>query len=355
MRTVSVVEQGALLRARQGLLLVESQGKTLKTIRPAQLDQLLLFGNVTLTPAAMNLLVRKGIDVVFLSLNGRFRARLFTHLSNNVQLRLDQMACAQDEPFAAALARQFVVGKLHNQRHLLLRAQRRLKTDSLAQAIARLRWLMNDARRTQQRDTLRGLEGAAAAVYFDHLGQLIRNPQFTFTTRTRRPPRDPVNAALSFGYALLLSTVQQAVFRCGLDPMVGFLHQPHFGRPSLVLDLMEEFRPMVDQLVLTLINRRQLAPADFRSPDQPPPEALLASHAPQPPFSTKEDSPPAVHLADSGRRILIAAFHQRLRVPILYPPRQARLPLREVLSAQVYLLADAIRNRQPSYSPFTWT
>ncbi len=356
MRTVAVVEQGAVLRARQGLLVVETQGKPLKTLRPAQLDQLLLFGNVALTPGAMNLALRKGIDVVFLTLRGQFRARLLSHFSKNVQLRLEQTARALDPDFAPLLARGFVVGKLQNQRHILLRAQRRLKTDSLAQAIARLRWILHDARQCQDLDSLRGLEGAGAAIYFAHLDQLIRNPRFSFSGRNRRPPRDPVNAALSFGYALLQNAISTAVNQCGLDPMIGFLHQPHFGRPSAVLDLMEEFRPLVDQLVLTLINRRQLAPADFHCPDQPPPEALLAAKPQdqQPPFQPDEPPPQAVHLADSGRRILIAAFHQRLRTPILYPPQAKRLPIRQVLLAQAYRLAQAILNRQP-YQPFTWT
>jgi CRISP-associated protein Cas1 len=161
------------------------------------------------------------------------------------------------------VARAIVAAKVTHQRQLLLRAQRRLRDDPLADALGRMRLLAEQASRETDLDRLRGLEGMAAALYFGQFAKLLRPPDLTFAGRSRRPPRDPVNACLSFGYALLGNLIETDLLRRGMEPLVGFFHQPHHGRPSLALDLLEAFRPHIDALVLRLVNRRQLGPLDF--------------------------------------------------------------------------------------------
>lgn len=263
MHSLSITEQGIELHA-EGNLLVLMRGKArLRAVRAAEIEQVLLFGRVELTSGAVALLARRGIDCVWLRQDGRFRARLATRRSSNVALRLAQYRATADAEFCARLARNIVVAKLRYQRAVLLRAQRRLADDDLAVVLGQLRLLVHQAGREPSIDRLRGLEGQGAALYFSQFGKLLRTPHFTFTVRSRRPPRDPVNACLSFGYAVIGSLVESQCERCGLDPALGFFHQAAFGRPSLSLDVLEEFRPLVDGLVLRLVNRRQLGPNDF--------------------------------------------------------------------------------------------
>ncbi|NLY00656.1 MAG: CRISPR-associated endonuclease Cas1 [Rhodopirellula sp.] len=381
MTIIAINEQGTTVRAEGEMLLVVREGHTIKKLRLAEVDQLLLFGRVELSSGAVALLARRQVDVVFLTLRGSYRARLVTRGSKNVVLRLTQMRRAGEGEFALRVARAIVVGKVGHQRQILLRAQRRLCSEDIAEAVGQMRWLIQRAEREPDLDALRGLEGQAAAIYFRHFGRLIRSEEFSFSRRTRRPPRDPVNAGLSFGYALLTSLTETEVLQCGLDPMVGFFHQPAYGRPSLVLDIIEEFRPLVDGLVLSLLNRRQLGPRDFQELSGASLEALLATPADEParpglagPENLAEEADdlaadadeegerpssedgdrnrPAVYLADSGRRIFLNAFFRRMRERVQYGPREQSLELRQIVREQVYHLARVVQDKDDEYRPF---
>ena len=393
MHTLSITEQGIQLHA-EGNLLVLMRGKArLRQVRAAEIEQVLLFGRVELTSGAVALLARRGIDCVWLRQDGRFRARLAMRSSSNVPLRLAQYRATIDAEFCARLARNVVVAKLRYQRQVLLRAQRRLADDDLAVVLGQLRLLMHQAEREASLDRLRGFEGQGAALYFSQFGKLLRVPQFDFTHRNRRPPRDPVNACLSFGYAVLGSLVESQAQRCGLDPTLGFLHQAAYGRPSLALDVLEEFRPLVDGLVPRLLNRRQLGPNDFeRRSDVSLEEALagpdvregaterleeesgaafddgfddfagwaanrddtLDTSHPANPKSEIENpkSPVGVYLAEPGRRIFLSELFRRLRERVYYPPRQAAWELRDIVRQQLYHLARVIDGRDADYAPF---
>jgi CRISPR-associated protein Cas1 len=248
MHALAISEQGTTVHADGDTLALRRGESVLRRVRVGELDQVLLFGGVDITSRAMALLLRREIDLVLLTQNGNFRGRLCGRGSKNVQLRLTQYQRSTDPAFCLGVARAIVAGKLQNQRQILLRAQRRLQDNDLAVVLGSLRVLGQRASDCGNLDVLRGLEGQGASLYFGQFGKLIRNPAFQFSTRTRRPPRDPVNALLSFGYAVLGSTAETEVYRCGLDPMLGFLHQSAYGRPSLMLDLLEEFRPLVDIL-----------------------------------------------------------------------------------------------------------
>ncbi len=372
MRTIVVAEQGARVRADGKLLVVETAGKTIKKIRTNDVDQLVLMGSVELSSGAVALVARSEIDTVFLTAKGNYRARLVTRVSKNVVLRCRQWERAGDGEFAPRFARAVVVGKLTYQRQVLLRAQREYKDQVMAESLGRMRLLIDQAKRASNVASLRGFEGAGAALYFGQFGKLIRNPEFSFGGRNRRPPRDPVNAALSFSYALLLNTTETEVLRCGLDPFRGYFHEPSHGRPSLVLDLMEEFRPLVDTFVLRLLNRRQLGRTDFEFKEGKSLEAILAEEPPEelPPDSDAasvdgvretDDEVPfdvdvpkgrAVYLGDTGRRVVLAAYYKRMRDRIAYPPRGLRLELRQIVREQCYHLARVIEGEESEYIPF---
>jgi CRISPR-associated protein Cas1 len=415
MHTLSITEQGITLHA-EGNLLVLARGKAvLRRVRAAEIDQVLLFGRVEISSGALALLARRDIDCVWLRQDGRFRARLATRSSANVPLRLAQYRATTDGDFCARNARAVVVYKLRYQRQVLLRAQRRLADNDLAVVLGQIRLLVHQAEREGSIDRLRGLEGQGAALYFSQFGKLLRVPHFSFTHRNRRPPRDPVNACLSFGYAVLGSLIESLAARSGLDPTLGFFHQPAYGRPSLALDVLEEFRPLVDGLVLRLLNRRQLGPNDFERRSSVALEDALAGEGdaaldaaghdgdsrheeqaflrdgdptgaqseiedpkskievddgfddfagwaaddrPAPASAAAEGEPPAaaatvgVYLAETGRRIFLSELFRRLRERVYYPPRAGAWELRGIITQQLYHLARVIDGRDAEYVPF---
>jgi CRISPR-associated protein Cas1 len=189
------------------------------------------------------------------------------------------------------------------------------------------------AERTQEMETLdqvRGCEGRAAAIYFGVFGNLLKNPDFNFTDRNRRPPLDPVNVLLSLGYTLLANAVETAVQVVGLDPYLGALHEVAYGRPSLVCDLMEEYRSViVDPMVVASVNRRSFTLEDFESGDGEP-----------------------VRFKRAAMRWFLDLFERRVRGTILYPPRGQRVTYRQVIEEQVRLVARYFLGTEPSYAPF---
>ena len=211
----------------------------------------------------------------------------------------------------------------------MLRAQRE-GIGGLETGIARLEQAIQPLETTSQIDSLRGLEGAGSAAYFTHFGRLIRNPSFAFKRRNRRPPIDPVNALLSFGYALLLHDVQGAINIVGFDPYLGYLHTQRYGRPSLALDLMEEFRPLVvDAMVLSALNRKALTPDDFAS------EPI--SHA--------------VSLTDEGRRKFLRLYEQKKQSTFKHPVMGRKCTYQEAFEIQTRLLAKYLMHETEQYPP----
>lgn len=339
----ALVESGYTVHLHGELLELRRGGKVARTLKLAELDQLLLFGQVEVSHAALMACLARGIDVVFLTKGGSFRGRLVARASRHVELRMAQYQKLAQSEASLELARKFIAAKIRNQRYLMLRAQGRLSDETLTDALVQLRLLARDAEHAQSREELLGIEGAAGSIYFGHFGKLIRNPLFSFTKRTRRPPKDPVNACLSFGYVLLTTLVEGDVAAAGFDPMLGAFHQPEYGRPSLALDLVEEFRaPIVDALTLRLINRRQLVPADFGSPSEALGEDQLLA---------EEDQTGAVYLLERGRKIYLREFLARLREEVYDPQAGVTTDWRGLIRAQVYRLAQQVKG-QGSYEPF---
>lgn len=332
MRTLYLAHDGAVLRREGERLLAVAKGHVLSESSVRGLRQLVLLGNVTLTPAALDLLVRHGVDTVFLTHHGRYRGRLVGQGSTHVHLRLAQYAMSQDPERVVSVARQVVTGKITNQRNLLLRhARRHGQTDRLRAARSALALLRDRVPDANELDAVRGLEGAAAAAYFRAFGDLLRVDGFAFPGRNRRPPMDPVNALLSFGYTLLSNVVEAAVLVVGLDPFLGTLHAATTGRPSLVCDLVEELRaPVVDALVLAALNRRAIRPEDFEDvgPEEP------------------------VVLRRETVRWFVTLFERHLERGGHYAPDGRRLSWRDIAERQARVYARHALGDLPAYSPF---
>ncbi len=351
-----IVDQGGVQLGCEGeRLRVIREGRTVQEVRFQSLDGILALGTVGVTAQAARRLLRRGIDITFLDQRGRYLGRLAGPGSRNAALRLDQVRRALDEPFRLALAARFVEAKLRNQRAVLLRYRRRHDPEMIRDAAGRLRILASRAASVADPDELMGIEGAGAQLYFSVFGALIRNPLFTFSGRNRRPPKDPVNACLSFGYTVIGALIEGEVAGAGLDPAQGYLHRPAWNRPSLALDLLEEMRaPVVDALVLTLLNRGQLGPSDFGPPGEGSEEEGGTS-----PWLEEEvpaDRPgrdEAVYLSRTGRPIFLKALLSRLREQRAHPSSGLRLELREIFRRQIWSVARAIKEGDPQlYQPW---
>lgn len=324
----------------------------LESLRLDDLDQVVLCGQVQVTTQAVRALLRTGVDTAFLTQGGAFLGRICGPAGKNVELRRTQYRRLEDPAVTLDLAKRFVRGKLGNQRTLLMRHQREKPDERIARALVGLRLGMEALGGASDLDVLRGIEGKGARDYFGAFPALLTAPGVTFTRRIRRPPPDPVNILLSFGYTLLGNVVQGFVELAGLDPHLGSLHAPEYGRPSLALDLIEEMRPLlVDTTVIRAFNTRALAPRDFvpvAGDDAPVEEAWEREES----EATGEEAPTRkLVLTPDGARRWLTAFERRLSEQAQYPPQNRRLTYRQVLREQVYLLARHLKGEE-EYQPF---
>lgn len=299
------------------------------------LEGIVCFGYTGASPALMHLCAERGVALSFLSESGKFLARVTGKVSGNVLLRRKQYRVADSDDGSLCLAKNFIIGKLFNCRVVLRRFMRDHQGQKGVEAVqTAVRDLSNQLARAMDcgdLDALRGIEGEAAKTYYGVFDNLILNREdFRFSGRSRRPPRDPVNAVLSFLYTLLAHDCTAALETVGLDPQVGFLHRDRPGRPSLALDLMEELRPyFVDRLTLSLINNRQLSKSDF---------------------VIKESG--GVLLRDRGRTVVIDAWQRRKQREIVHPFLGERIDVGLVPYAQALLLARHLRGDLDAYPPF---
>ncbi|HOB52811.1 MAG TPA: CRISPR-associated endonuclease Cas1 [Acidobacteriota bacterium] len=341
-----LIQPGTQLhRHRNGLALFRGR-RRVRAIPVESLDRIVVAGDVTLAPSAVELVLRRGIDTVFLGWSGRYLGRLSGGLGKNVFLRLQQYNRLQDEAFRLVTARAIVSAKVDSQLALV---GARLK-DAASEALRRGRRLLQETRAAVPAAgdlaSLRGHEGRAAAVYFRCLAGLLRPGEFAFTGRNRRPPRDPVNVLLSLGYTLLLSAMDREIAAVGLDPGLGCFHEIAYGRPSLPLDLVEEFRaPAVDALVLRAVNRREFRITDFYFPDAMAEEARRL-----PEFDELRREAPVI-LTHGGFQKFIRLFEQRLGERVAVDG--GRQTLRGLVRRQAGRFARAVRGEEP-YLPTRW-
>ena len=332
-----VDEQGCVLKKTGERLLVVKEGETIRDIPLIHLGQVVLCGNISVTTPVMQTLLNEGIPVVYLSAYGRYQGVLMPQISRNSLLRVAQHRVADNPEKCLALAKAFVHGKISNMRLMLQRRKWRGKTETDAEetaiesSIEGMRKMRARLPKAENLPELLGFEGNASADYFRSFSSMLNAEMgFGFEHRTRRPPKDPTNALLSFAYSLLTADVISAIQIVGLDPYVGFFHQQTYGRPCLALDLMEEFRPIIaDSVVITLINNRQITPNDFTQ-----------SHG-------------GWFLKDPARKKFYAAYENRKNETITHPVFKYKISFRRALELQVRLLAKCLMGEIETYTPLT--
>jgi len=263
MSAVYITEQGAVVRQSSQHLVVMKGTQRLAQLHPFHIDQLLLFGNVQLTTQAINLLLKEGVDVAFLTLNGKLHGRLVATESKNMLLRISQYERHSDELFKVELAKAIVKAKIRNGRAVIFQFRRNHPEYDFQEELSRINEVLKKIDLQTNINSLMGSEGMATAIYFKAYGKMFRKG-LTFEIRTRRPPKDPVNAVLSLGYTILTNEILALLIAHGFDPYIGILHGIEYGRPSLALDLIEEFRhPIIDRFTLSLFNNNLLTEKDF--------------------------------------------------------------------------------------------
>ncbi len=330
MGTVYITQEDALIGKTDERLNVKFQKEQLLDVPLIQIDGVVVLGRATVSPAVVTELLTRKIPLSFLTKTGKYLGRLEPELTKNIFVRKAQWQAAGESEKAVHLVRGFVRGKLKNYRSSLMRCQRENSEIDLSSAIQQIKQNIDCLENTNSIDMLRGYEGAGSAAYFGSFDRLIRHPEFTFKTRNRRPPTDPVNSLLSFGYALLRHDVQSAINIVGFDPYLGYLHLERYGRPSLALDLMEEFRPLVvDAMVLAAINKGALCAADFVS------EPI--SHA--------------VSLTSEGLKIFLRLYEQKKQSKFKHPVMGRQCTYQEAFELQARLLAKYLMGETDKYPP----
>jgi CRISPR-associated protein Cas1 len=325
-----VQSAGARIGKRGEELVVELRDGTKSTTRVGDTSHVALFGSVQISTQALRDLCARGITVSYLSSGGWLYGITRGMDHKNVELRRLQFEVAADASRCLALARRFVAVKIRNCRTLV----RRNATAAPAHTVRRLRELVDSAGAASSLESLLGIEGTAARLYFEAFGSMLRPAEpdrltFDFTGRNRRPPLDPINALLSFGYSMLTRDVVVTLLAVGFDPYMGFYHQPRYGRPALALDVMEEFRPLVvDSVVLGAVNTGVLGSGHFIRRGG------------------------AVSLTDSGRTAFLRAYERRMDELVSHPVFGYRISYRRVLEVQVRLLARYLSSEIAAYPPF---
>lgn len=336
--TLYVTDHQARIGVRSGNILVSFASRAAERVPIEALDAIVIASHAEVTNEALALCADRGIHVTSLSRSGHVRFSTARGAKGNVLLRWRQFAVAKDRDAALQVAKVIVAGKLRNSQRAMSHWSKDASI-SVRRSIKRLTGHVNDqAERVWTADTadrVRGCEGLGARAYFEAMAlhlSMVR-PDVEFTTRTRRPPRDPVNAALSFCYGLLLSELSGALEGVGLDPQVGFLHDLRPGRPALALDLLEEFRPSVaDRFAVKLLARRVLAESAFTvGPGG------------------------ACYLSDDGRRLLLNAWESHRAEVITHPLLARAIPRSALPVTQATLMARHLRGDLPVYPPYLVT
>jgi len=316
-------------------MVVKKKGEEIKTVAIKDISQVCLYGNIYVTEPAVRDLATRGIPICHFSFGGWFYAVTTGLVHKNVELRIRQFEVAAQPAPSLELARQFIIGKIKNCRTLLRRHLPDEGSTSPATTLRdKLLWQLHEyahkAANVTSAESLLGIEGTAARVYFSGLKQLLKGDgSFDIDGRNRRPPRDPINALLSFLYSLLTKDLTITLQAVGFDPLLGFLHQPRYGKPALALDLAEEFRPLIaDSTVLSLVNNREVQAHDF----------LCRAGA--------------VALTDAGRRAVMAAYERRMQTEITHPIFGYKISYRRVLEVQARLLARTVLGELPEYPSF---
>jgi len=331
LNTLYITRQETYVHKERETIVIKQGDEKLGQFPALTISNMLCFGLVSVSPPLMGYCGENGIGLSFYTEYGRFLARVQGKQTGNVLLRRTQYRVADDDVKANAIARVMVGAKISNARAVLMRELRNHgENTELSVAVERLKCSLKNCQTSLNVPQTMGIEGEAAATYFSVFNHLIRDSGFEFNGRIKRPATDPVNALLSFIYSLITQECVSALMGVGLDPYVGFLHQDRPGRPSLALDLLEEFRaPWADRFVLTLFNRKQFQNNDF---------IIEASGA--------------VRLTDDARKKVLVAFQERKQEEIVHPYLDEKIPYGLLPHCQALLLARHLRGDTEFYTPY---
>lgn len=334
LNTLYVLTPDSYLFCRNETICIKIGGEEKVAVPAISIDAIVCFGKATVSTPLMGFCAERGISLVFLSETGHFLARVEGPVSGNVLLRKRQYESLNEPEFVTVFVRSLLMAKLRNSKNVLLRSARNEagSDPALYHAARKLSELAQALNNAGHVDTMRGIEGAAATIYFSCFDQMLGEAcPFRFEARSRRPPQNEVNATLSFLYTLLCREVKSSLESVGLDPAAGYLHTLRPGRPSFALDLMEELRaPLCDRLVLTLFHRKQLADAHFEQDEE------------------------AVFLNEKGRRVVLSAWQKRKGETVTHPFLNEKIQIGLIPYAQAMLFARVLRGDLDCYPPFLW-
>lgn len=334
LNTLYILTPDSYLYCRNENICVKIGDEDKVSISALSIEAIVCFGKNTVSTPLIGFCAERGISLVFLSEHGRFLARVEGPVSGNILLRKRQFESLSDRSFSSSFVRTLLMAKIRNSKTVLLRSARSEESadSALYDAASRLSELAKALSDAASIDTMRGIEGAAATIYFSCFDRMLgASCPFRFETRSRRPPKNEVNAVLSFAYTLLRREVTSALETVGLDPAAGYLHTLRPGRPSFALDLMEELRgPLCDRFVLTLFRRKQLSSAQFELDEE------------------------AVYLNEKGRRTVLSAWQKRKGETIQHPFLNEKIQIGLIPYAQAMLFARVLRGDLDCYPPFVW-
>ena len=330
MATLYLLEQGTWLQKENQRFVVQVSKNQKTELLMRDVERILVFGNIQLSTYAINACLESGILVLFLKQSGQYHGHLWSQSNTHLNTEITQIKRHQEMPFQFQVSKAIVYGKLMNSKRLLMRLNRKRKSDEVDKAIQGIDSDIKNLERVETVDPLRGYEGVSAARYFPAFGQLITNPNFEFSLRNRQPPKDPVNSLLSFGYTLLFNNVLSLIITEGLSPYFGNFHYGEKNKTYLAFDLMEEFRSLiVDSLVLKLINKPFLNRDDFE----------------------KNESNEGIYLTTTARRTFLNHFEGRLNEIVSHPDIQSEVSYRQVIQLQIRRYKQALLHNVP-YEPF---
>lgn len=319
---------GAQVGCRGGEVVVSVKGENVRKLPSRQVRSVYLYGAVQVTAQAAQTFLENDIDVSFFAPSGRFLGLLRGLPASGVDARRGQYRLFDQPEISLRIARQMIRAKIHNQRVMLMR-----NGEPPERILTQMAELRDQAAEADTMNRLLGMEGMAAALYFEHFGTMLKpheNFSFDFSSRNRRPPRDPVNALLSMGYSMLCKELAGICHTVGLDPFLGVMHQPRYGRPALALDIMEEFRPLIaDSVAVSLINRGEVGKSDFM---------ISASGA---------------FLNDQGRRAFWEAYSRRMDTEVSHPQFEYKMAYRRMLEVQARQMWRFVRGECEGYIGFT--
>lgn len=336
LNTLFVTTEGSYLAKDGAAVQVRFEKKTLLRVPLHNLDGIVCFGRVGFSSQLAAACADANVTLSLMSPHGRFRAAVVGFSPGNVLLRRAQYRIADNPTATAKIARNVVIGKVANSRSVLLRGARdandEVQSDRLRDAAKKMAPLLELVRKCDDANSVRGYEGESASRYFSAFTDLTSVPAFAMTGRSRRPPLDPINALLSFLYAMLAHDARSACEACGLDAAVGFLHRDRPGRAGCALDLMEEFRPVLaDRLAISLVNRKQVNAQGF-----------------------EKTSSGAIRMNDKTRKTVLTAYQQRKQDEIEHPFLGEKTTMGLLIHLQARLLARHLRGDLDEYPVFIW-